>query len=79
MVHNEQLRLWLNGMSVHNDEHNECCPDFSCCNHLVETSFEVREAFVLAWEAGDEEQVNRMLMMFLGSALSDEKIYVTGG
>lgn len=26
-----QLHRWVNGDSRHNDQDNECCPDFSCC------------------------------------------------
>lgn len=32
MTPNEQLELWVRGKSVHNDERDECCPDFSCCS-----------------------------------------------
>jgi hypothetical protein len=27
-----QLRLWREGICVHNDVSGECCPDFSCCH-----------------------------------------------
>ena len=34
MSPDEQLKLWVNGTSVHNGKtrsEGECCPDFSCC------------------------------------------------
>jgi hypothetical protein len=26
-----QVRLWREGISIHNQINGECCPDFSCC------------------------------------------------
>jgi len=48
MVHSyaEQIRLWVNGESVHSDHRfpqGECCPDFSCCiQEMPLSSFEYR-------------------------------------
>ena len=65
----EQLRKWVKGESLHNDELDECCPDFSCCNSDMDTPLEVRVAFMAAYLKGDKEQVNRLLGMFLGQAM----------
>lgn len=44
----EQLRLWLQGTSVHNVEFDECCPDFSCCLPDMLWSEPMRLAFANA-------------------------------
>lgn len=78
----EQLNLWVEGKSIHNDELNECCPDFSCCNKKVTTPKAVREIFRNAYLKGNRTVVDRMLMEFLSGALADEfpskKVYIVG-
>ena len=44
----EQLILWEGGNSIHNLEHNECCPDLSCCNKKLRWSQERRTAYLMA-------------------------------
>lgn len=40
-----QWLLWMNGVSVHDKDWDECCPDFSCCNPEMKVhDFEVRAA-----------------------------------
>ena len=77
MTPEEQLREWVKGNPVHNDERDECCPDFSCCTGKIAPR-EVRERFAKAWLSGEEEVVAEMLMMFLSRAFSEENIYVAG-
>lgn len=36
--------LWINGISIHNYQDGECCPDFSCCHpELFEKDKRIRE------------------------------------
>ena len=77
MTCEEQLQLWLKGKSVHNEERNECCPDFSCCKPEFLAPFEEREMFVEQLVKGD----NSMLYMFLGRLINQEfpnDVYLTG-
>ena len=74
----EQLNLWVAGESVHNDEREECCPDFSCCNKEVNTPKEVKEIFRNAYLKDNQALIHRLLMEFLGNALSGENVYIAG-
>ena len=33
MTSDEQLAEWVKGNSIHNQDRDECCPDFSCCDN----------------------------------------------
>lgn len=77
MTPEEQLKEWVNGNPIHNDERGECCPDFSCCNGKI-APLEVRERFAKAYLEGDEKTVYTMLVMFLSGAFADENIYIAG-
>jgi hypothetical protein len=77
LTSDEQLRLWVNGESVHNTTPDECCPDFSCCRPELLADKETRILFSKA----DEQTRHAMLFGFLGAALSsytDKKIYIAG-
>lgn len=78
MTPDEQLRLWVEGNSVHNDddEGGECCPDFSCCRPELLAPREIREAFV---RAGAAER-HKYLYGFLGAALAGytKRVHVAG-
>lgn len=65
MTADEQLDLWLAGQSVHNDERDECCPDFSCCSPDNAWPMEKREEFARKYRAGED------IMPMLMSALAD--------
>ena len=73
-----QLSEWLKGNPVHNDEQDECCPDFSCCQPELLADQKTRQAFADA----DEELRMTMLGMFLGAAIAameaDPKVYLAG-
>jgi len=69
MTVEEQLENWVNGVSLHNDDRDECCPDFSCCNPDMHTPKEDRELFVKAYRSGNEEVVHKMLIYFLFTSL----------
>ena len=71
----EQLKEWVNGISIHNTDRDECCPDFSCCDDEVDTPLEIRRAFVDA----NEKDRHKMLVMFLGDALKNENVYIAKG
>ncbi len=75
----EQIAEWVKGNPIHNQETDECCPDFSCCTGKIAPKA-VRERFAKAYYEKDEETQNEMLMMFLGNALSDLEVnvYIAG-
>ena len=66
MTANDQLCMWREGQSIHNDEREECCPDFSCCCPELLAPQEERETFCRA----DDEAQHVMLMLFLGRAIT---------
>ena len=74
----EQLNLWVDGKSTHNEELGECCPDFSCCNKEVNTPQEVKEIFRTAYLKNDQSLIYRLLMEFLSNALQGENVYIVG-
>jgi len=60
----KQMDEWVNGNSIHNDERDECCPDFSCCQNHYKASEEERKLF------RDRPEIReQMLMGFLGAAI----------
>lgn len=75
MTSEEQLDQWVNGVSIHDYDNNQCCPDFSCCNKKMHTPIEERRLFRDRPELRDD-----MLMMFLGKALAEysDKIHIAG-
>ncbi|MFA7099980.1 MAG: hypothetical protein WC143_07865 [Eubacteriales bacterium] len=80
MKPDEQLELWVQGKSVHNDERDECCPDFSCCGGKLADE-DTRKRFAKAFYEHDENTTMNMLMIFLGDMLKKiegKKIYVAG-
>lgn len=82
MTTQEQLEKWVNGESVHNDERDECCPDFSCCCD-INTPKDVKERFAKAFNNGEHEVIHTMLMGFLGglgglAELEEKTVYVAG-
>jgi len=76
MTVDEQLAEWLKGNPIHNDDRDECCPDFSCCEPLLLADQRTRQAFVDA----DWDTRYKMLMMFLSVGCSQmaesSKIYI---
>ncbi len=76
MTSDEQKRRWVAGESVHNDERDECCPDFSCCNVELLAPQEEREKFGEA----TEDLRSAMLSVFLGRMLAAEGVqaYIAG-
>lgn len=73
MTPDEQLENWVNGVSLHNQERNECCPDFSCCQSHYKASAEERQLFKSRPELRDN-----MLMGFLAGAFYGHKIHIAG-
>jgi len=75
-----QLEQWVLGNSIHNNEDDECCPDFSCCNKKVVTSREVRDRFAKAVADNDNKTQMKMLSSFLkqGALTMGKKVYVAG-
>lgn len=76
MTAEEQLEKWVKGESLHNDERDECCPDFSCCGSPISPK-NVRKKFAKAWAKKDQETINSMLLMFLGNIVPDN-VHVAG-
>jgi hypothetical protein len=66
MINN--LEQWVAGNPVHDNERNECCPDFSCCKPHLLASEEERKEFISSTPARRAS----MLMIFLDRMLSDE-------
>lgn len=64
----EQMRLWALGISVHNLERDECCPDFSCCSPELLAPEHERQAFVRL----DDQKRHEMLMGFLSRMMANE-------
>ncbi len=81
----KQLTEWVKGNSVHigDGENGQCCPDFSCCNPLIDTPKEERELFAELYINEKTEEQEKMLMMFLGRSLAtigkDKDVYIAGG
>jgi len=78
MTPDEQLNLWVDGNSVHNDTRDECCPDFSCCCPDLQADLETRIYF-----RDHPEERSRLLTKFLVRMLEEngqpgQKVYVTG-
>ena len=75
MTSEDQLMQWVAGVSIHNQERGECCPDFSCCQPQLLATQDERNLFVSRPDVRDS-----MLMMFLNRALSKlkAKVYVAG-
>jgi hypothetical protein len=65
MTKEEQLDLWVKGKPIHNEERDECCPDFSCCDIELLSPLEERIAFKNA----NEGIRLSMLGTFLGRML----------
>ena len=83
MIAEYQLSEWVKGNSIHDTEHDMCCPDFSCCNPLIDTPKEEKELFAQLHIDEQEPEREKMLMMFLGRALAtigkDKDVYIAGG
>lgn len=73
----EQLDAWVDGKPHHNNERDECCPDFSCCQPDLLAPEPARRAFRDAVVAGNENVYTAMLGQFLGGLVGD-KAYVAG-
>jgi hypothetical protein len=78
----DQLNKWVEGISEHNTEMDECCPDFSCCHPEAFVQDKVaRIAFRDAYLEGNVELQEKMLMMFLAGSIpkmTNKKIYIAG-
>ena len=87
MTADEQLELWVKGISIHNNDVSvngkfliggECCPDFSCCRPDLLAPKEVREIFAAASRSGKNEVVDRMLGVFLSKLVDGRNVHVVG-
>lgn len=65
MDYKTQLALWRQGRSLHNDELNQCCPDFSCCNPSLLAPQEMRDLFCKAYAENNEDLIQSILVSFL--------------
>ena len=71
----EQLDEWIKGNSIHNIERDECCPDFSCCKPELLADLNIRIKF----KESNWDIRYKMLGMFLGKLLENEKVYISDG
>lgn len=69
MTPERQLNLWVEGISVHNPDRDECCPDFSCCGTPI-----VDKETRLQFKNANEEDRYSMLASFLTRMLVHEGI-----
>lgn len=70
----EQLDLWVDGISVHNPDGDECCPDFSCCGTPI-----VDKGTRLQFKNANDEDRYVMLASFLTRMLVHEGIEISNG
>lgn len=70
----DQLKEWLKGNSIHNDERNECTPDFSCCNEDLLALKLIREEFYDAWNKKDNDTLDKLLGYFLKKLLDKKRM-----
>lgn len=70
----EQITEWVKGESIHNDERDECTPDFSCCVPEIKANKETRLKFAVALVEEDEKTKNEMLMFFLRKLTVNKKV-----
>ena len=78
MTVDEQLKFWLSGKSIHNQDRDECCPDFSCCRPELQAPKEVREIFYMAYLKDNQDLINRLLMEFLGHLVAGKNVHIVG-
>lgn len=81
-AHIKQLNNWVEGNPYHEDELDQCCPDFSCCQkELLAPEYE-RKLFRKCYLDGNDEVVNQMLMAFLQRAIDihtrEKDVHVVG-
>lgn len=63
-----QLKRWVKGESIHNDQYDQCVPDFSCCDGKL-ASKACREEFFGVYKARgtspeSEVRFQEMCLMF---------------
>lgn len=73
-----QLQEWVRGNPIHNEQDNECCPDFSCCIPELLQVEDERKRFAIAVANADESIQIGMLATYLGYALSYKGIECVG-
>ena len=66
----DQLEFWIGGLSLHNEETGDCCPDFSCCNPKLHAPKHERINFTRFWKEGNIAPCEIMLMNFLERSLA---------
>jgi Fe-S-cluster containining protein len=76
----EQLDSWIEGIPKHNQNCDECCPDFSCCNPELLWDRDKREIFAGAYRSGDHKVCDSMLMESLATLIGSVKpdVYIAG-
>jgi len=62
----DQVNAWLEGVSLHMEDPDMCCPDYSCCVPPLQAHLEERELYAQAWAKGDMKTVERLDCWFLG-------------
>lgn len=79
MTSEEQLDRWVAGESVHNEEWNECCPDFSCCRPELLWPRAKRE-FFRDYPECREEMLFEALAQAIATytAVSGKRVHLTG-
>jgi len=65
----EQLRRWVAGESLH-DEDGRCCPDYSCCYLHLLVPREERQFYLTAYREEKQKELNRMEYRYLARKLA---------
>lgn len=76
----EQLEKWVKGVNVHNEERDECCPDFACCQPNKHWPLSYRKEFKKVYEEQGPEAIEPMLIAGLNLITAEQPmaVYVSG-
>ena len=70
MTHDEQIKAWVEGRSLHSFTEGECVPDFSCCQPDLKVDEATRRRFGQAHEEKDIATLTTMYSVFMEALLT---------
>jgi len=73
MDERKQLEEWVKGNSIHDDENDICCPDFSCCYEELLSEENIRTKFFEAYERGDYQMIGLFASVFRLKLLENKR------
>lgn len=65
MLPRDQVEKWKNGESIHDNDNDQCVPDYSCCYPLLKASAEERKGHAEAFIAGDIAEQHKYVKRFV--------------